>query len=138
MSSDHFELRKAETLHVPAERMIVRAWIELLGAGIALSRVRLVKAYLEPGARTVWHCHHRGQTIHVTDGVLLTQERGTAPERFTAGQTSVCAPGVWHWHGADDTHLLAHIAVIEEEDDGGEGTGAEPVTQEKYAAALRS
>jgi hypothetical protein len=32
--------------------------------------------HFAPGARTAWHRHVNGQTLHVTEGIGLTQSRG--------------------------------------------------------------
>jgi len=54
----------------------------------------------EPGARTKWHIHERGQIILVEEGVALTQVKGGPVIELRAGETTFCPPGVVHWHGA--------------------------------------
>ena len=36
----------------------------------------VAKVRFAPGARTAWHSHARGQTLHVTSGVAWVQSRG--------------------------------------------------------------
>ena len=54
----------------------------------------------EPGARTKWHIHERGQIILVEEGVARTQVKGGPVIELHAGETIYCPPGVPHWHGA--------------------------------------
>lgn len=133
-----FEIAGSDTLNVPASRMVGRAWLDHLATGMLPSRVKVVKAFFEPAARTVWHKHARGQIIHVVDGVLLVQERDNPPQAFVAGQTATCTPDVWHWHGADADHFLTQIAVIETQDDGEDATWGEQVDEDDYQSALAS
>src|SRR5579871_4159373 len=54
----------------------------------------------EPGSRTKWHIHERGQIILVEEGVARTQVKGGPVIELHAGETIYCPPGVAHWHGA--------------------------------------
>jgi quercetin dioxygenase-like cupin family protein len=54
----------------------------------------------EPGARTKWHIHERGQIILVEEGVGRTQVKGGPVIELHAGEAIYCPPGVAHWHGA--------------------------------------
>ncbi len=54
----------------------------------------------EPGARTKWHIHEKGQIILVEEGVARAQERGGPVIELHAGETIYCKPGIEHWHGA--------------------------------------
>jgi quercetin dioxygenase-like cupin family protein len=45
-------------------------------------------------------------------------------------------PGEEHWHGATDTTLMAHIAMVVGDNDGDGTTWLEPVTNDQYAHAL--
>ena len=62
--------------------------------------VRALNVAFEPGARTAWHTHPLGQTLHVVSGVGLVGLRKTQvklgyrwipPEEHWHGQV--------HWHG---------------------------------------
>lgn len=63
-----------------------------------------------PGARTAWHSHPGGQTLHVLDGVALIGTRG-ASAIVRAGDTVVCPPDEEHWHGAAADSFMVHVAV---------------------------
>ncbi|MGD1881068.1 MAG: cupin domain-containing protein [Paracoccaceae bacterium] len=69
-----------------------------------------------PGARTAWHTHPRGQTIHILSGIGRVGRRGEAPETVRAGDTVFFEPGEEHWHGAAPDHAMAHVAMQEAED----------------------
>lgn len=65
----------------------------------------------EPGARSAWHVHPRGQYLAVTAGEGLTQQWGQAAQRIRPGDLVWCPPGVKHWHGAVLTTSMTHLAV---------------------------
>lgn len=56
--------------------------------------------HFDPGARTKWHIHSKGQIIFVEEGVALEQEKGGPVRELHAGDVIYCPPGVAHWHGA--------------------------------------
>jgi quercetin dioxygenase-like cupin family protein len=59
-------------------------------------------AYLhfDPGVRTKWHIHEKGQLVFVEEGVGLEQQKGGPILEIHAGEAIWCPPGVAHWHGA--------------------------------------
>lgn len=65
----------------------------------------------EPGARSAWHTHPKGQVLMVVSGVGLTQEWGQPVQEIRAGDVITCPPGVKHWHGAAPTSAMSHLAV---------------------------
>lgn len=88
----------------------------------------------EPGARTAWHTHPRGQTINVTTGLGLVQRRGSAIEQVRPGDIVFFEPGERHWHGAAPTCGMSHIAIAEAQD--GKVVGwLEQVSDADYAGA---
>jgi quercetin dioxygenase-like cupin family protein len=64
----------------------------------------------EPGARSTWHIHPKGQHLLVTAGVGRTGEWEGQVEEIKAGDVIWCPPGVKHWHGASPTTAMTHIA----------------------------
>lgn len=56
--------------------------------------------HFDPGARTKWHIHEKGQLVFVEEGVALEQEKGGPVREIHAGEAIWCPPGVAHWHGA--------------------------------------
>ena len=77
------------------------------------ARVRALKVSFEPEARTAWHTHPLGQTLHVISGVGLIGLRNEAPQLIKAGDTVWIPPEEEHWHGASATNSMTHIAILE-------------------------
>jgi quercetin dioxygenase-like cupin family protein len=65
----------------------------------------------DPGARSAWHTHPKGQRLVVMSGVGLTQEWGKRVQEIRPGDVVWCPPGVKHWHGAAPTTAMSHLAV---------------------------
>jgi quercetin dioxygenase-like cupin family protein len=65
----------------------------------------------EPGARSYWHTHEKGQLVMVQEGRARVQSRGSAMRELGAGETDFVPPGVEHWHGATPTSRLVQLAV---------------------------
>ncbi|TNF37940.1 MAG: cupin domain-containing protein [Deltaproteobacteria bacterium] len=85
----------------------------------------------EPGARTAWHTHPRGQTLIVTAGEGWIQQEGEARQTFRAGDVVRIPPNVRHWHGASADTAMSHIAIAEFVD-GESVTWMELVSDEAY------
>jgi quercetin dioxygenase-like cupin family protein len=68
----------------------------------------------EPGARTAWHTHPRGQTLIVVSGVGLVQKDGGPVEEIRPGDVVWFEPNEKHWHGASPTVAMNHIATQEQ------------------------
>lgn len=64
-----------------------------------------------PGVRTNWHYHPKGQLLIVTYGSGLTQELGQPIKEIKAGDVIWCPPGVMHWHGGGYQTAMTHLAV---------------------------
>lgn len=79
-------------------------------------RARAVSVTFAPGARTFWHTHPRGQTIHVTSGIGRAQVEGGPIVEMRAGDTIAFLPGEKHWHGAAPGHAMTHVAIHEAKD----------------------
>jgi quercetin dioxygenase-like cupin family protein len=67
----------------------------------------------EPGARTMWHTHPRGQTLIVTSGLGWVQCEGEPIEEIHPADVVWFPPGEKHWHGATATTAMTHIAITE-------------------------
>ena len=70
----------------------------------------------EPGARTAWHTHPKGQTLIITSGCGWAQREGEVREEIHAGDVVWFPPGEKHWHGATATTGMTHIAIAEQLD----------------------
>lgn len=86
----------------------------------------------EPGARTAWHTHPRGQHIIVTQGVGLTQEWGKPVQQIRPGDVVWCPPGVKHWHGATPDTAMTHLVVTGQDAEGNNVSWMEKVSDEQY------
>ena len=95
------------------------------------ARVRALKVSFEPEARTAWHTHPLGQTLHVISGVGLMGLRNEAPQLIKAGDTVWIPPGEEHWHGASATNSMTHIA-IQEALDGSVANWLDKVSDDEY------
>jgi quercetin dioxygenase-like cupin family protein len=96
--------------------------------------VKLLSVHFEPGARTAWHKHPFGQTLHVTEGAGLVQSRGGPVEPIRAGDTVFFEADEEHWHGAGPENFMTHLAMQEIADDGSDATWLEHVTDAEYHA----
>ena len=62
--------------------------------------VRAARIHFEPGARTKWHVHERGQILLCEEGVARTQVKGQPVQELHPGDTAYVPGGVPRWHGA--------------------------------------
>lgn len=86
----------------------------------------------EPGARTHWHTHPRGQTLIVTAGLGRVCRDGGAVEEVRPGDIVWFAADERHWHGASPDVAMSHIALQEADDGGKTVVWAEPVSDAEY------
>ncbi|MFJ5234102.1 cupin domain-containing protein [Kitasatospora sp. NPDC088391] len=123
----------------PAEWFTGDVRWDVLAAGAAPSRLRFNLVRFAPGARTHWHAHAVGQTLHVVSGTALIGTRDGTVFEAQPGDTVSCPPGEEHWHGATADRFMAHHALWEATGDGTpETTWAEPVTDAQYAEPART
>jgi quercetin dioxygenase-like cupin family protein len=87
----------------------------------------------EPSARTAWHTHPLGQTLIVTAGCGRVQRWGSPIEEIRPGDVVWIPPGEKHWHGANPTTAMTHVA-IQEQLDGKAVEWMEQVSDEQYSA----
>ena len=106
-------LETKPTAKGPAERFTGDVWVNMIAGGVEPSRLRVGLVRFAPRARTAWHCHAVGQTLHVTDGTALVQSRGGEVIVMRPGDTVHTPPGQWHWHGAAPDTFMAHLAMSE-------------------------
>ena len=109
-------------------------WQDPIVEAPAPARVRAARVAFEPGARTAWHTHPLGQTLHVVHGIGHVQAKGGPVRVIRAGDTVFIPPDEKHWHGASPTHGMVHIAM-HEFDGEKHVTWMEHVTDEEYAVA---
>ncbi|WGW05501.1 (R)-mandelonitrile lyase [Tropicibacter oceani] len=95
------------------------------------SRVNALIVTFDPGARTAWHTHPYGQTLHILSGLCLAQSEGQDIRELRPGDTCWFAPGEKHWHGAAPDVGMAHLA-IQEAKDGSAADWLEQVSDAQY------
>lgn len=123
------------TAKTPADRFTGDVYLNVIETPSEPARLASALVRFTPGARTNWHSHANGQTLHVTDGIGLVGTRDGTVLRIRAGETISCPPGEEHWHGATENNLMAHIAIVVGDGSGDGTTWLEPVTDEQYRAA---
>lgn len=99
------------------------------------SQVAMNHVHFAPGARTHWHWHPVGQTLHGTGGVGLVVTRTGEVLTLEPGRTIWIPPREEHWHGALASSLMMHIAIQESDEDGETVAWLEPVDEAEYARA---
>jgi quercetin dioxygenase-like cupin family protein len=65
----------------------------------------------EPGARTNWHTHPKGQVLIVTEGEGFYQEKGKPAQAIKKGDVVNIPENTEHWHGASASSRMVHIAI---------------------------
>ena len=123
------------TRRQPKESFTGVAWQDPIIEAPAPARVRSGRVSFEPGARTNWHTHPLGQTLHVISGVGRVQAKGGPVREIKAGDTVWILPGEKHWHGAGPNTGMVHI-TMQEALDGKHVEWMEPVTDAEYSGAL--
>ena len=119
----------------PAESFTGTVWQDPIIETPAPARLRCNRVSFEPGARTAWHTHPLGQTLHVVFGVGRVQAEGGPVREIRAGDTVWIPPGEKHWHGAGPNTRMVHIAM-QEMLDGKAVTWLEHVTDAQYSAPV--
>jgi len=88
----------------------------------------------EPGARTNWHTHPKGQVLIVTEGIGVTQEKGKPAQLLKKGDVVNVPENVEHWHGATEASKMIHIAITNYKADSNV-VWLKPVTDQEYQDA---
>jgi quercetin dioxygenase-like cupin family protein len=124
------------TVKTPAQNFTGDVYMTPIYNGTGPSRMTVALVRFTPGARTNWHSHAVGQTLHVTEGVGLVGTRDGSVLRIRAGDTVICLPDEDHWHGAAAHTFMSHLAMLEAKADGGDPTTwLEPLPQDEYEKA---
>ncbi|NQD90850.1 cupin domain-containing protein [Paenarthrobacter sp. CM16] len=118
----------------PTEKFTGDVYLNALQSGEDPSRLNSAMVRFSPAARTHWHSHPLGQTLHCTDGAGLVATRDGNVILMRAGDTVYTPPGEEHWHGATQDSLMCHLALVEN-DNGHTATWLEPVSEHDYQTA---
>jgi quercetin dioxygenase-like cupin family protein len=87
----------------------------------------------EPGARTNWHTHPKGQVLIVTEGEGFYQEKGKSAQSIKKGDVVNIPENIEHWHGATANTGMVHIAISNYKGEDNV-TWLKPVSDEDYKA----
>ena len=85
----------------------------------------------EPGARTNWHTHPKGQVLIVIEGQGYYQEKAAAAKVIQKGDVVNIPANTEHWHGAAANNKMVHIAITNYQDDV-QVVWLNPVSDEDY------
>ena len=130
-----FPSGRRPTVRANSDYFTGTVWQDPIISAEAPARLHAVSVHFEPGARTAWHTHPLGQTLHVTQGAGLVCLRGEVPRPIRPGDTVWIPAGVEHWHGAGPDTSMTHIAM-QEMQDGLAATWLEHVSDADYRMSL--
>ena len=119
----------------PATTFTGDVWLDRIAGGDDQSRLVASTVRFSPGARTHWHSHPMGQTLHCTEGIGFVGTRDGSVIILRPGQTVWTPPGEEHWHGATGDNLMSHLALVVATPEGQSADWLEEVTDAQYAAA---
>ncbi len=117
----------------PEQHFTGRVQVEMLFEAVDPSHASGGSVTFEPGARTAWHVHPRGQILVITEGTGRVQRWGDPIEEVQAGDVVRIPAGQKHWHGASPQASMTHLAISEHRD-GSTVQWLEQVSDEQYAA----
>ena len=114
-------------------------WVDSIYAGPSQEQARLSVVRFAPCARSHWHSHRLGQTLHILDGTALLGSRDGTVIEAHPGDTISTAPGEEHWHGAAPDRFMAHLVLMEGDDsDAPQTSWGGPVADADYTAPRTS
>ncbi len=123
-------LDQRPTVKGPADLFTGDVYYDMIALGQAPSLMRVNMVRFVPCARTAWHSHALGQTLHVIEGhgLVATRDRVFV---MRPGDTVHTPPGEEHWHGAVPDRFMKHLAIWE----GDDVTWGPHVTEAEYERA---
>ena len=131
----HVTRNGSDTAAGPREWFTGDVYLDAIAEPGDPSRLSALSVHFTPGARTAWHSHPNGQTLYVTEGVGLVQQRGGAIVVIRPGDRVSIDAGEDHWHGAAPSRFMTHISLVEVDDSGTAASWGPHVTEEEYGAA---
>src|SRR5687768_15314482 len=117
----------------PAETFTGTVYVQILAPKTENNNFSVASVTFEPGARANWHVHPAGQTILVTFGKGLYQEKGKPVRALNKGDVILCPPDIEHWHGASSTSEMTHVVITNYKGES-QVNWLKPVTDEEYKA----
>ena len=117
---------------LPDEYFTGNAYLKLLLPRDKNNDFLIGNVTFEPGARTNWHTHPKGQVLIIIEGSGFYQEKGKPAQPIQKGDVINIPESVEHWHGASSGSKMVHIAITNFKDDVNV-VWLNPVTDEEYA-----
>ena len=115
----------------PAQNFTGSVQVDMLFEAVDPSHASGGSVTFQPGARTAWHSHPRGQILIITAGTGRVQRWGDPVEQVRPGDVVRIPAGAKHWHGASPQASMTHIAISEHRD-GSTVQWMEQVSDEQY------
>ncbi len=115
----------------PAETFTGTVFVQILAPKNENNNFSIATVTFEPNARAFWHNHPAGQTILVTEGRGLYQEKGKSVKTINKGDVILCPPDTDYWHGASPETGMTHIVITNYKGDS-QVNWLKPVTDEEY------
>jgi quercetin dioxygenase-like cupin family protein len=109
------------------------AYLKMLLTKDANNNFAIGSVTFEPGARTNWHTHPKGQVLIVTEGQGWYQEKGKPAQVIKKGDVVNIPENIEHWHGASVESKMIHIAITNYKDEDNVAW-LKAVTGEEYSA----
>jgi 4-carboxymuconolactone decarboxylase len=120
----------------PAETFTGTVFVQILAPKTENNNFSIASVTFEPSARANWHNHPAGQTILVTEGKGLYQEKGMPIKTISKGDVILCNPDIDHWHGASPENGMTHVVITNYKGDS-QVNWLKPVTDEEYKAEVK-
>ncbi|WP_090381480.1 cupin domain-containing protein [Dyadobacter sp. SG02] len=117
---------------LPASYFTGNAFVYTLASRDKNNEFALGSVTFEPGARTNWHTHPKGQVLIATEGEGFYQQKGKPAQALKKGDVVNIPEDTEHWHGASATSKFVHIAITNFKD-GQNVVWLAPVTDQEYA-----
>jgi quercetin dioxygenase-like cupin family protein len=111
-------------------------WIDEIVKAAPPSSLKANRVFFEPGARTAWHTHPKGQGLHILEGLGRVQLKGQPAQEIRPGDSVWIEPGEVHWHGAAPGHTMVHLAIQDADAEGVDVVWLNHVTDQEYADQL--
>jgi quercetin dioxygenase-like cupin family protein len=96
---------------LPNEYFTGNAYLKLLLPRDKNNDFLIGNVTFEPGARTNWHTHPKGQVLIIIEGSGLYQEKGKPARLIKKGDVINIPENLEHWHGASSANKMEHIAI---------------------------
>ncbi|GGH26521.1 cupin [Dyadobacter endophyticus] len=102
---------------LPASYFTGNAFVYPLASRDKNNEFALGSVTFEPGARTHWHTHPKGQVLIATEGDGFYQQKGKPAQALKKGDVVNIPEDTEHWHGASATSKFVHIAITNYKDE---------------------